>query len=54
MGNDFITISKQEYKEMLEASIRIQLFAEFLNSNNHISREECGNYLGFIVTNKED
>lgn len=50
-----ITISIEEYKRLLEASIRIDIFADYVNNQKYsIEREKCGGYLGFNVKNKED
>lgn len=45
-----VTISTEEYKKLLELSVRINMFADFVNSENYsIGRECCGRYLGFEV-----
>lgn len=50
-----ITIPVGEYKELLEASVRVDIFANFVNSEKYsINRKECGNYLGFEVKEIEE
>jgi len=50
-----ITISAKEYRELLEASVRIKIFAGFVNGEKYsIDRKDCGKYLGFEVTGAED
>lgn len=50
-----ITISVEEYKSLLEASVRVRLFADFVNNEKYsISRAECGQYLGFEVKKLDD
>lgn len=50
-----ITITVEEYKKLLEASIRIGAFADFVNSEKYsIERKDCGRYLGFDVVDAED
>lgn len=50
-----VTIPVEEYKELLEMSVRTKIFADFVNAEKYsISREECGRYLGFEVVKKED
>lgn len=50
-----ITIPVEEYKKLLEASVRINLFADFVNQSKYsIDREDCGRFLGFEVVKIED
>lgn len=50
-----ITISVEEYKKLLEESVRVKIFADFVNSSKYsIDREDCGKYLGFEVVKVED
>lgn len=50
-----ITISVEEYKKMLESSVRIDVFADFVNGSKYsIDREDCGKFLGFEVVNSEE
>lgn len=45
-----ISITVEEYKRLLEAEIRINVFSDFVKKEKYnISREECGHYLGFEV-----
>ena len=49
-----ITIPVQEYKKLLENSVRIEVFARFVNDSQYsIDKEECGRFLGFCAK-KED
>lgn len=53
--NETITISTEDYKKFLEMSVRISIFADFVNRTNYsVDREDCGRYLGFEVDEKED
>lgn len=48
-----ITISMEEYKNLLEAVTRIDIFSHFVNESKYsIDREDCGRYLGFEVKEK--
>lgn len=50
-----VTITMEEYKLLLEASVRIQVFADYVNREKYsIDREVCGRFLGFEVEEKED
>lgn len=50
-----ITIPVEEYKKLLEASVRISLFADFVNQSKYsIDQEDCGRFLGFEVVKEED
>lgn len=48
-----ITISIKEYKELLEASIRIEMLTKAAKKDRYIGREEVMNFLG-IDDEKED
>lgn len=51
MGENTITISVDEYRKLLEASIRVELFADHVNREKYsISREDCGKFLSFNVS----
>lgn len=53
MENNTVTISTSEYVRLLERSIRVDIFAQYVNKSQYsIDREKCGDYLGFEV--KED
>lgn len=50
-----VTIPIDEYKKLLEASVRIGIFADFVNTCKYsVDRDECGTFLGFKVEDKED
>ncbi len=50
-----ITIPVEEYKKLLAASVRIDVFAEFVNEEEYsISRKACARYLGFELKNPEE
>ncbi len=50
-----VTITVMEYKKLLEAKIRINIFAEAVNHSSYsMGREECANYLGFELEEKEE
>lgn len=52
---DNITITTEEYKRLLATSIKVEIFADFVNRSRYsISREDCGMYLGFKIEDKED
>lgn len=47
---EMISISVREYKKLLEASIRIEVFSDFVSKSKYsIDPEDCGRYLGFKV-----
>lgn len=55
MEEKMITIPIEEYKELLKTSVRVKIFAEYVNNEDYrIGRENCGKYLGFEVEKKED
>lgn len=50
-----ITIPIEEYKKLLEVSIRIVIFSDFVNGSKYsIDREDCGKFLGFKVIEHEE
>lgn len=50
-----ITISVEEYKKLLEMSVRVSVFADYVNQSKYsIDREDCGRFLGFAVANPEE
>lgn len=50
-----ITITEEEYKKLLEMSVRVGVFADFVNGSKYsIDREDCGRFLGFEVANAEE
>lgn len=45
-----ITIPVEEYKKLLEMSVRVSVFAEHVNQSKYsIDREDCERFLGFEV-----
>lgn len=55
MEEKTITIPVKEYKKMLEASVRIDVFANYVNQSKYsIDQEDCGRFLGFEVVKEED
>lgn len=55
MEEKTITISVEEYKKLLEASVRISVFADYVNDSRYsIDREDCGKFLGFEVVEHEE
>lgn len=55
MENNTITISVEEYKELVETSASVKAFARYVNRSNYaIDREKCGDILGFDLAEKED
>lgn len=50
-----ITITMEEYKKLLETSVRVGIFADFVSRSKYsIDREDCGRFLGFEVVKEED
>ena len=50
-----ITISVEEYKNLLECKVRSELFADFVNKEKYgIDRETCASYIGFDLKEKKD
>ena len=50
-----ITISVEEYKNLLECKVRSELFAHFVNNEKYsIDRETCASYIGFDLKEKKD
>lgn len=55
MEEKTITIPVEEYKKLLEASVRISVFIDFVNGSKYsIDCEECGKFFGFEVMKSED
>lgn len=49
-----VTISAEEYKELIEKSARIEAFSEYVNAEElSINRMMCGLFLGFEVNEVE-
>lgn len=50
MGENMISIPMEEYKKLIESSVRVEIFADFVNSTNYgVGRDECASYLGFKI-----
>lgn len=50
-----ITISVKEYRDLVEAAVRIKVFENFVNGNKYsIERWECARFFGFELKEKED
>ena len=46
-----ITIPLEEYKKLVEAQVRFEAFAEYVNSEKYsIEREVCAGFLGFRLS----
>ena len=55
MEEKIIAISVEEYKKLLESSVRIGVFADFVNGSKYsVDREDCGKILGFKVLEHEE
>lgn len=51
---DEITLTKEEYRKLLESEIRIKMFAAYVNGKTYsISKKECADLLGFELEEKE-
>ena len=50
-----ITITVEEYKKLLEMSVRVDLFVDYVNRSKYsIDREECRRFFGDKVNKEED
>ena len=50
-----ITISTKEYRELVEASVRISVFADFVKAKKYgVKKEECASFLGFFLEDEKD
>lgn len=55
MEEKTITIPVEEYKKLLEASVRIRVFSDYVNDSKYsIDRKNCGKFLGFEVVKVEE
>lgn len=55
MEEKMIAILVEEYKKLLETSVRVSVFADFVNGSKYsIDRENCGRFLGFEVVEHEE
>ncbi|MCM1327279.1 MAG: hypothetical protein NC094_12045 [Bacteroidales bacterium] len=44
-----ITITLEEYRKLLEKSIRVKIFEEFVVREEYVNRKDCINSLGIEV-----
>lgn len=50
-----ITISMEEYKELIQTKVRIDVFAKYVNSAEYsIGRRTCSNFLGFDLNESKE
>ena len=50
-----VTISTDEYKNLIKAQARVEVFAEYVNNEKYsISRVECAKFLGFELVKEDD
>ena len=50
-----ITVSLEEYKELIACKVRIEVFCHFVNKTKYsISPEECAKFLGFELEVKNE
>ena len=50
-----ITISVEEYKNLLKQQARVEVLAEYVNTTQYsISRRECASFLGFELEKNDD
>lgn len=55
MEEKMITITINEYKDLLSEHVRVCVFRDYVNSTKYsIDREDCGRFLGFEIEDKED
>ena len=55
MGENTIAITIEEYKQLLAATVRINVFADYVKREKYsIDREKCGQFLGFEVGKAEE
>lgn len=55
MEEKMISIPVEEYKKLLETSVRVSIFADFVNGSKYsIEQEDCGRFLGFEVVKEEN
>ncbi|MEZ3506868.1 MAG: hypothetical protein K1W10_08000 [Lachnospiraceae bacterium] len=46
-----VTIPFEEYKKLVEAQVRVEVFAEYVNREQYsIEREKCAGFLGFKLS----
>ena len=50
-----ITVSMEEYKELVACKVRIEVFGHFVNKTKYsISPDECAKFLGFELEVKNE
>lgn len=48
------TITTKEYKELIEAQTRINIFADYVKASEYrIERKECARFLGFEIQEED-
>lgn len=53
--NNMITISVEEYKELLKNQARVEAFIAYVMQEKYnIGRKECGMFLGFEAAGDDD
>lgn len=51
---DVITISVEEYKELLKTQTMVEIFKDFVAQEKYsISKKACGTFLGFEVIDND-
>lgn len=52
---DVITISAKEYRQLVEAQVRIHVFSRYVNSKRYsVGREECAAFLDFELEDVQE
>lgn len=52
---DVVAVSAKEYKKLVEAQVRIEIFADYVRAEKYsIGRENCAALLGFELEEDED
>ncbi len=55
MEEKMITIPVEEYKKLLETSVRVGVFVDYVNQSKYsVDREECRRFLGPEIVKEED
>lgn len=55
MEEKMITIPVEEYKKLLETSVRVGVFVDYVNQSKYsVGREECRRFLGPEIVKAED
>ena len=50
-----ITITAEEYKNLIKIQARVEVFAEYVNASRYsVGREECATFLGFELVKIDD